>query len=226
MIISHSRSYIFFHTPKCAGSAVNQALYETGSRDEYFKIDGTVECSSGVHYKSEKLNQHSKPAAVYGNLNDCFPNYFKFATIRNPFSLEISKYNYAIESYKQMVLNCTGGDIDNKWFEYCENVNNSSFTEFISSDNNNDLTFCDRYVGKNGDLLVDYIIKVEELENKYNFVCKLLKIPNKLQRVRVNKSKITKNIETLDTEQIKLIEEKYSDDLEFFNYSYNDLTQT
>lgn len=224
MIISHSKSYIFFHTPKCAGSAVNQALYETGSRDKYFKIDGTVECSDGNHYTHDKLNQHSKPTAVYGHLNNTFADYFKFTTIRNPFSLELSKYNYAIDNYKQMTAECSEDVLSSEWFEYCERVYSNSFTDFILTNNKHDLTLCDRYVGKNGDLLVDYVIKVEELESKYNFVCKLLDIPNKLQSKRVNKSKTTKSIETLNTEQIKLIEEKYSDDLKFFNYSYNDLT--
>ena len=224
MIISHNPKYVFFHTPKCAGSAVNQALYEAGTRDEYYKIDGSVECSSGEHFKSKNINQHSKPAAVYGNIELPFQDYFTFATIRNPFTLELSRYNYAVDDYKRMRHPGFNNQYDKSWVEYCEEVYNNDFKYFIKLKVKHAITLCDRYVGENGDLLIDYVIKVEDLSKKFDLVCKILGIENHLPDKNVNESMKTKHIQDLDDEEIELINIKYKDDLEYFAYSYDDLT--
>ena len=161
-----------------------------------------------------------------------FDEYFKFAFVRNPWNRMVSIYKY---------------------FEY-DKI--SSFKSFLTGEFRNNLfknkhwfvgPQSDYVYSEDGELLVDYVGRFEDLQNDFNHICKQIGLPpTKLPHVNASKNKrsiLSKNPKSMlrnilytlkikkppyyknyrkyyDKESIDLVAEFYQKDIELFGYDF------
>lgn len=215
MVISHKHKFVFFHTPKTGGSTVNQSLYESGHRENYVHNNGRIENIDGNHVECSNINQHTRPVELFGSMpNTDWDDYFKFAFVRNPYSLEVSKYFYYIKEAKS--------GIQDSFHDYCVKMrdNCETFDDFVRYEKYEyDYSF-KYYLCKNNELMVDYVGKLETIRRDYKIITTACGIDSKLIDVRVNKSKHKHYTEYYNDETRSIVAEKYAKDIEYFNYEF------
>jgi hypothetical protein len=81
MLVSHRHRFIFVHVYKAAGSSVSDALAP-------FAHDGRIYGIRNKHLTAAQIRARF-PFPLF------FDRYFRFAFVRNPWSLEASLYNFA-----------------------------------------------------------------------------------------------------------------------------------
>ena len=81
MYISHPDKFIFFHTPKVAGSSIHIFF------KDHYGLVGEQRCDPipSIHHMSAK---------DYLNSNPQYKNYFKFSFVRNPWDKMVSQWWY------------------------------------------------------------------------------------------------------------------------------------
>ncbi|HRY36260.1 MAG TPA: sulfotransferase family 2 domain-containing protein [Candidatus Magasanikbacteria bacterium] len=157
MIVSHQHKFIFIHIQKTAGSSISEYLKE--------------------HSQCEEIGKHWNALAVRKFLGEKIWNeYFKFSFVRNPFDRLVSWYN---------MIASTKEDI-NGFFKYVH-ANADTFADFIEK--------CDQTVyeddgiksvripqfdylsDEQGNLLIDFVGKFENLEKDFKFICEKIGLP-------------------------------------------------
>lgn len=162
-------------------------------------------------------------------------------------SFYIHKFRYKnLKFYNALTINEVTGlnvkseDYDN-YQDYCEALTlgtkenltflkinkNSSFTDFcknlIESNWIKDIHFSPQtsfVKNQDGEIIVDYIGKYEELENSLNYLREKINIPLNIKHLRKNKKNYDyKDFYTSYTKQI--IQEIYSNDLNEFEYEFS-----
>lgn len=215
MVISHEHKFVFFHTPKTGGSTVNQSLFESGHRENYVHIDGRIENMDGNHIESSKINQHTRPVELFGMMPDFdWHNYFKFAFVRNPYSLEVSKYFYC--------LKIADNNDQGNFYNYCVNVKNDckTFDDFVRYDRYKyDYSF-KYYLCKDGELMVDYVGKLETMQKDYMVITAACGIDSKLVDSKINKTNHDEYQTYYNKESQNIVKNKYIEDIEFFRYEF------
>ena len=90
MIISESKKFVFFHTPKTGGSSMTAALAPYSIKGSYNPApEGSHAWQCGYHYSP----MHATVAKSWERCpNPKCENYFWFAFVRNPFDLVVSAW--------------------------------------------------------------------------------------------------------------------------------------
>lgn len=126
MIICNSKKFIYLHMHKTAGTSIEQAIApHLQWNDIILGSTNYGEKNQQIYYQRFYLNKHSTGQECYNVVGkEVWDSYFKFATIRNPYSLVVSTFTYA-----QRILNMAllRGQIDyekarlfleNRWGKY------------------------------------------------------------------------------------------------------------
>ena len=205
-MISHKHKFIFTHIPKCAGSTIKCLLKE---------ID-----------KNAVLLGHMPISKMKNNLN-FNESYFKFTFVRNPWARLNSLYFF--------FLNQTPKHIhykhDKLKVRFLQD-NNISFSEFIkecsvnfinspgsvrTGFNFSTVPYTDRYILPDNPL--DFIGKVENLQEDFDIVCDKTGIP-KQKLPHINATNHKHYTEHYDEETKQIVAEKYAKDIEYFGYKF------
>ena len=180
---------IFTHIPKAAGISITSAIYE----HEVGHI----------------------PISIYKEiLGQDFNQYFKFTFVRNPIDRIISAFYFL----KQGGLNKLDYFLGRRYV-YKYNDINDFIRNFLNYESIwSYIHFFPQYyflLDEKGNILVDFIGKVETLEED---ICFIEKILNK--KLFIEKKNTTKNKEKviLDSSSIDKIYDIYKKDFEIFNY--------
>ena len=155
-----------------------------------------------VHAKSEEFRQYITPN-IYDKL-------YSFCVVRNPWDWQFSIYNFALKTKKHF---------RHEFFKKLV-----SFDSYIRWRCSNDGPFelqSDFIKDKNGNLLVNKIIKFENLDNDFNTVLEELGLPSlKLSKMRSVSQRRNSYKDSYDDELINLVSEKFSTDIKLFDYSF------
>ena len=192
-IFDHYKS-IFIHIPKTAGSSITQGLY--GFQIGHIPIE---------YYKN--------------TFPEKYDSFFKFAFTRNPLTRCYSAYNFLKK----------GGA--NQWDLAFSNEHlrrYPDFETFVESGFDEDVIFNWVHfkpqhtfisIGTDRRILVDFVGKMENLQEDFAFVCQKIGVNKKLKFVN-KRSSSNINIDKIYTPKMKkIIEEKYATDFELFGYS-------
>lgn len=185
---------IFFHIPKTAGMAVSSDLFGDitwGHRDVSFYVN---------HFGKER-----------------FDSFYKFTVVRNPYDRLYSAYVFL-----------KNGGINQHDTNFCRKYLSKypTFDDFVrhglnDKDINRWVHFLPQHhfiKDKNGNIIVDFIAKKEQLEADFETICRSLNVSASLQTINqtVNKKDLSL------TEDIKsIIKTHYKED---FNLFYPDLS--
>jgi len=215
-MICDIKKYIYIHIPKTAGTSIENVLKN---------IDPPTDTpgSSHTYIKNYKFS-----------LKDKFYDYYRFATVRNPWDRLVSIYSH----YK------AGGSVA-YWWNKCETdkqrerlLNNyphsidlkimkalpETFEEFVYDTSMVGVKMTclqTDYVMIKGKLEAD-IIKFENLNQGYAKVAQKLGLPDKLPHTRISKHKHYTEYYNPDT--VKHVTETYGEDIECFKYTFGNQT--
>lgn len=248
MLISHKKGFIYFKTKKTAGTTVEIffekecvspemyiASHQTeqkitdygiiGLRGELKRYKRILPFLQKKIFNREICNQYFKHT-WYNHMpasdikfyigDEKFNKYFKFCVIRNPFDKIVSWWwwhmfkNRDNINYYNRIYHSDFKDIRNSFLEWVKNT---------------DKLLIDRDVYCiNGNSVMDYHIRYENLENDIKQVCKTLEIEFDAKCIKQYKSGIRlpqyTYQEYYDQVAITKIQKMYQWELETFNYNY------
>ncbi|MEM6252385.1 MAG: sulfotransferase family 2 domain-containing protein [Cyanobacteria bacterium P01_D01_bin.156] len=231
MIISHKHKFIFIKTTKTAGTSVEIALSRFCGEDdvvtplmqkdevmrkeygghgpqnferackltEYSKGDWWRLLSQGKRSKVSLFWNHITANQIKSRISpDQWDSYYKFCFVRNPWDRAVSRYFWNIER----------DGIHENLDESLKNNNpNSNFGIYSI----------------NGQVVVDFVGKYENLMADFMTICQTLKIPfdGELPRAKSTSRKTKKHYsEILSSAQAEYIRQKCSQEVELFGYQY------
>jgi chondroitin 4-sulfotransferase 11 len=211
-MINHNHQFIFIHINKCGGTTITKSLHTEQGEFSFMGHDDAL---------TYKLNYPNE-----------FDIYFKFTTVRNPWSRLVSFYNYHVSKRWKFGL---------KWD--WDTTNATIFTEFIrivssyTAEKQRSIfqgtaspcTYHKRILSnqldwitdENGDIVVDHIMRFENLQQDFNIVCDKIGIPRQ-QLPHKNKSHHKHYTEYYDNETREIVAERCAKDIEYFGYKFGE----
>ncbi len=206
MLISHKYKFIFIHVYKVAGTSIKSSL----SKYAEVNLNQISKLTKIKYLNNIPLSGNFEPHISAYDLSQKIPkrmfnSYFKFAFVRNPYDWQISLYEYMKQQPTHFQHNLVKKMAFN---EYCNWRIKADFhlqQEMI----------CD----SKGNLLVDFIGKIENINKDLKTIEQKLKLPN-LELEHLNKS-IRSNINNYyEINTKKLIAVNFKADFDLFNYDY------
>ena len=208
MILSHSKKFIFVHLYKTGGTSIRRRLE---------KYDSSYNV---LHWAKSKLtknpvltspiaHKHAKAKTIRGILGpEIYDNYYSFCFVRNPWDWQVSLYHYIVR----------GGDPNNQHNDIINGFQN--FTEYIHWRCAEDVHFQMDYVqDENGKQIVDYIGRMENLNEDFKKICQHLDLDVE-DLPHLNKSVSKKYQEFYTPETRDLVYNAYQPDIDFFGYEF------
>lgn len=207
MLISHSHKFIFIHIYKTAGSSVRRSLslYEHKS-----KMRGVLQRVGIVNAKEESqykgIHVHSSAREIKENLPKMiYDTYFKFAFVRNPWDWQVSLYHYMLQTKVHFQHDLAKSLID--------------FEHYLEWRINEDKNFQKDFVTDlNGNLIVDFIGRFENIAKDFEYVSKKLDLRCALPHVNKSYHRDYRTYYNERTQQ--LIYDHFREDIELFGYTF------
>lgn len=205
MRISHKYKFIFISIIKTGSTSVRDAL------NNYSDIFSGTEEPYLNHVTSERLKDH------FDQMEWDWNNYFTFTFTRNPWDRFVSLWSYSKGYIKRYEENPEKESYDyymrmKKLFPKYDDF--KLYARDIPGFPSVDYCF-----DKHGKKLVNYIGKVENLQEDFNIVCDKIGIPHQ-QLPHKNKSKHKHYTEYYDDETREIVAKKYKKDIEYFGYKF------
>lgn len=206
MIISFSKKFIFIKTRKCGGTSIQNTLLPFCSLGDEVTLGHT----NVITGKPSKLNEFSLIPDLEKLYNIQKSDFFKFCIIRNPFEITLSRYLFNIKK----------GRIS-------EEINQTNFNKWVSEiylqKNEYIMDKYSSYIfSSHGDLELDFIMRLENLENDFNQLKLKLELSNELEVKNENRSNFN-NLdyrEWINEKSKKLIYEMFEFEINHFKYSF------
>jgi hypothetical protein len=186
MRISHKHKFVYIAVPKTASFTMRECL------NPYSDIALKLIHGGDAHAKIHEVRDE-----YFKNEESKFTNYFKFAFVRNPWDLQVSRFHYHFKDYPE------------KSFKEC--FMDGDAVPTVQSD----------WLTINGEYCINFIGKYENLQQDFNVICDKIKIP-KQKLPRKNASKHKHYTEYYDEETKQIVAEKYAKDIKYFGYKFGE----
>lgn len=202
MSLINGNNFIFIHIYKCGGMSLRNVFTDNLVTVELNKSHATA--------KEIKDYCYENGGKFY------FDTAFKFSFVRNPFDWIVSLYEFIR---------------NNPNHDNYEEVKNLNFSDFCSwniknikdkkeNPNGNFNTLTEFLFDKNGELLVDFVGKIENYDEDIKVILKRLKIPEqKMPKINTSNRKPDYK-DYYDDKTIKLVTDFFYYDLVNFNYKF------
>lgn len=187
MIISHEKKFIFIRTRKCATSSIETALRKSMGKDAH-----------------ARGNPHPPLGQVKRTAGDPrWKDYFKFAIVRNPWEIALSRFFYkgagadkSVKAFRKWIYN-----MPKKWADFDQ---------------------LKQYVCENRKIALDFVGRYENLEKDWKHICKELDIPfielgNEKAGFRDKKIHYSKYYDAKSRDALAKLRK---DDIEIFGYEF------
>ena len=217
MLISLKYKFLFVHIAKTGGTSIRVALRYYKWKDPYripMFLCSRLSSLTG-HKLACKIPRHAKIIAAYEMLpREIFNELFKFAFVRNPWDLQVSSYHHIMRERPHLL----------------EGIN--SFEEFLKWKLDPDRPYhyiidtsielqLDYLVDLNGNLIVDFVGRYENLEEDFRKACDRIGIrPRRLPHRRQAKDRKAYRAYYNDL-TAELVAEHFKKDIEVFGYTFD-----
>ncbi len=190
-MISHKYKFIFIRINKCGGISV---------RDTLKRLVGKSLVIKGHTCIREFKRQHIK-------------KYFKFTFVRNPWHRFVSLYFY------RMKLKKIKGKRTIPFKEWANRIYNADPLYNPSPKSPMMRNQIDWLTDKDGNVLMDFIGRVENFQKDFDYVCDKIGIPcEKLPHL--NQTNHKHYTEYYDEATKQIVAERYARDIEYFGYKF------
>lgn len=206
MLISDSHQFIFVHIRKAAGSSIRDTLEPLSlvkPADNWSKIKSRF-LRTENDYKKYAFRQHDSITVAKRLMPpELFESYFKFAFVRNPWDRLVSEYEFI----RRRPDHGRHSKVMKMGFEKYIVYQSKRF----------DAHQINMLADKNGNLLMDFIGKFENLQDDWNRVTDKLGIENK--ELTHRKKAGIKDYNSYYTDESRaLVSELWKRDIESFGY--------
>lgn len=211
VLVSHRHKFIYIKNAKVAGTSI-EAYFEpycldpdvpyevTESRETSVTNHGIVASRGMGHGASKTCHAHLSAAELRGLVPAVFDSYFKFAVVRNPFDMMVSRYYFRRQR---------------------DPTNDISFREYCLAWNEDDNY---NRISISGRPAMNYIMRYEHLQEDLETVCKHLGIPYNPERLPSFKSQYRPANDDYrkhyDRETRAHVERVFARELKAFGYSF------
>jgi len=211
-MINHKYKCIFIHIPKTGGTSIESVFVSNAAKTD-------------VPFKHSTAKEYQK------KFNRGFSEYFKFSVIRNPWNLVVSLYHWMWHTDSPTNF------FPKQWRARTHIPLHWTLNDWVKSPNFlrsnprglsldgprlfQEKTQLDWISNDKCNIIIDYIMRFENLQEDFNIVCDKIGIPRQ-KLPHVNKSKHKHYTEYYDDETRQIVAEKYKKDIEFFGYEFGD----
>jgi hypothetical protein len=201
---------IFIHVPKTGGGSL-----ETSILRKYFdceKMPYNHPERKKLLFLDGRWTQHD---SIYQTINERKVNqedYFKFCFVRNPWDRAVSEYFY-LKTMKGCC--CKENDIPENFEDWCRKGMPCSWEGHTEPQIN-------FMIDKNKKNIMDFIGRFENLERDAQIILNKFEIKGKLPKFNANKNKRYHYSNYYSDYTRDLIKEKYSEDINYFSYKFED----
>ena len=207
MVLSHSKKFIFIHVYKVAGTSISKELV---------KYSGlflpTIRGYRYISRKFPKIFPNKYHRHIYAKElktvlpEKTFNSYYKFAFVRNPWDWHVSQYHYILRKK------------NHHQHEFIKSLNGfKGYIEWVVT--TNITTQMDMLSDENGNLLMDFVGKYENLNEDFDKICDHIGI-KRANLPHLNQTKKKSYQEYYDEEAKNLIFNAYRADIEAFDYEF------
>ncbi len=212
MPVSHKLRCIYIHVPKCAGKSVTTALRQADNLLDFIGRAGAEWKDRGI----PDLWLHHLPAATLKTLIPAalWNGYYKFAFVRNPWALMVSYYHYHRVEFLQ------SPEFRRDWPGIAARfARASTFDEWLATGIyvRPQVEFlCDR----GGELLMDFVGKVEHLKSGFSAVSAHLGIPASLGHLNATEHRGYRSY--YSEAAFEAVRTHFEHDIAAFNYTFDE----
>ncbi|MBT4870362.1 MAG: sulfotransferase family 2 domain-containing protein [Candidatus Diapherotrites archaeon] len=222
MLISHKKKFVAIAIQKTGSRSIRNALL---SFADIFPIPANKSSPYYHHTTAQKLKEEFEKQGW--NWED----YFKFAFVRNPWDVLVSHYFYnKLMAHQWQNKEGKFKDPETDEEKKMLDAQGEKCTKFITRHPTSKEALkhlakiikpqYDYLFDTNGNQLVDFIGRFENLQNDFDIICDKLNI-QKTKLLYANKSNHKNYTEYYDEETKKLVEEKFGKDIKKFGYKFN-----
>lgn len=190
-----------FEIPK-----VFRSVFRSFINENYPKIYSVAHIHDGAREVKKKM-----PAEI-------FDNYFKFAFVRNPFDWLVSIFFFFSQNekeiYHQFFKNLKGFD---EFIEFLKEQSKTNFAGLKFGEYSFKSPQRDFLYDEQGNLLVDYVGKLENINHDFAEICKIIGIPP-VDLSHINKSSHKNYLQYYTPETKRLVYSLLKEDFETFQY--------
>lgn len=213
-MLSTEYGFIFIHIPKTAGTSITSRLSQLPPK-RFSRISEILSYPRGV--RAWVAGKHEKALSLRDKIGkEQFARFFKFAVVRNPWDLMVSSYCWWIQN----AVNYAVFEQDTKYI-----LAGNGFDAFIRSQYGSCMinefkgNMLDWLCDDRGNIIVDYIAKVEELNKDWEKICTSLGIPF-APLPRENSSSRAHYRDYYTNETKSLVAWRFQREIEVFKYEF------
>ncbi|MBF0119799.1 MAG: sulfotransferase family 2 domain-containing protein [Desulfobacterales bacterium] len=213
MLISHSLRFIFFHVPKTAGISIREALKEYSQEPEKFKINRPPKIKNNKPNPMYEIWQayllHAKAKDAKKELSqDIYNSYYKFAFVRNPWDFQVSMYIFLKNMKYKPICEISTFEEYLDWVVKTKNPYPKGATklqkEILTDDD--------------GNIIVDFIGRYENLQKDFDHVCNVLNISATLPLLN---NTVHKEYQSYYNDKTrKIVDDHFKADIQLFDYKF------
>lgn len=207
MIISHSKRFIFIHNYKVAGRSIKTALqkYNYSCREDLTflqKLKESLGFTPPIF--SYSFKQHLSAKELRESIPEkIFSKYYKFGFVRNPYDWQVSLYHYMLK--------------DENHYQHHIAKEFASFDQYLEWRIKEDIHLQREFFYDGDDMIMDYIGKMENLNEDFKRIAAKIKITG--LDLPVTNASQHKHFETYYTQgTADLVFEAFSPDFKAFDY--------
>ncbi|MGF1567122.1 MAG: sulfotransferase family 2 domain-containing protein [Nodosilinea sp.] len=208
MLISYSHKFIFIHVCKNAGTSIKAALLPYTNNRYQALARKILRRTAGISiFNHQLLDGHATAEEIIHKIGKReFEKYFSFGIVRNPWDWQVSLYNYTqkFDQHPHHKLIKELGSFDN-YIHYRCGGRGKLQRDFLFS--------------QEGEKLVDFVGKYENLSEDFGLICKSIKVSVDLPYLNVSKEKPYQ--EYYNSKTRELVCKTFSEDIEAFGYSFD-----
>ena len=206
MIISHKHKFIFFAVPKTATHTIRQALRGCLGENDWEQQVLFGKQSIPIPEIAAIVHGHISCRQIRAALDDhTWSEYFKFAFVRNPYDRFVSTCSF---------LNRENGNYPGNEMQFMKQaLQRDRFRKRILVVPQSELLTDD-----DGQVLVDFVGRVESLQQSYEEICSRIAIPAEKLESK-NRSQHRTYTDYYDTELQEAVADFYKSDFQLFGYN-------
>lgn len=223
--INFDKKVIFIAIPKTGTTSIRTQLKKRGRpliKDPHLNIR-QIRQLIYLYFLKENLGVNTNfpnndiltDDKIWQRTDEIFNSFFKFSSVRNPWARAVSLY------HREEGTNKVSKRLKDRmtFEEFCEQHFYASDTCLHPTLHKNQL---DWLTSDNGNLLMDYVYKLEEFDKAIVEIEKLTDGKLKLDNVKRNKNQKQNDYRQMYNDKTrKIIKKRFEKDIDFFKYTFN-----
>ncbi len=216
MLLSIKHNFLFVHIAKTGGTSVRAALTRWRWSDPMYVPQFLCSKLSGLtgHRIGAKFPRHAKVIAAKEMLpHELFDKLFKFAFVRNPWDLQVSSFHHIRRERPHLLQHIDDFEAFLRWkldparpYQFHVDTSIQLQTDYL--------------VDLNGDTIVDFVGRYENLQADFDSVCERIGIPRQtLPRRREAKDRAAYREYYKDATH-ELVAQHFAKDIAAFGYTF------